>query len=271
MRNHRMLLMSLLCVLTIGGSVGLFMYGNQIRSEIRQMEELLNEESQQQTVIQETQLKTDDTDFAGILEDCKNLGEKVLTNVNAYQSVSLDGVTPNSDEYNQIVEKARNVVAELESCFTEGIDVSSAWYQPKDYKDFKAVWQMEPNLTFDGKTIPVLWTCRDVDNRILAYTMADYKISDKVFGTPTVVITSYGYQHTAVTLENGITAEEVYGQDLLQDIEDSKNSIFDAIENNKVDPIRDLTPEEEDAWAAANQQRDQLREQYEKGQKEGNE
>lgn len=269
MRNRKVILMVLLSVLSIGGSVGLVTYGNHIRQDIHQMETSLEDEIKQTEQAKQSVVKIDTSEYEAILKDCNTLGNEVLERVKQYLSVSVEGIEIGSEEYKKRIETAREAVVALEACFVEGVDVPSTWYVPKEYEDFQANWQMESNLVFDGEKIPVLWTCRDADNRVLAFTYANYKVKDGKFGTPTVLITSHGNKHTAVTLENGIGAEEVYGQDLLEDIEQSKNAIFDAIENNRGEPQREMTEEEEQAFGDMNAARDQLMEEYNKEQKEG--
>lgn len=64
-------------------------------------------------------------------------------------------------------------------------------------------WQFETTYSFTEKSIPVLWTCKDEDGRLLAYATADYVGETKKFTNVDVCKTSLGV--SAALAENETT------------------------------------------------------------------
>ena len=66
------------------------------------------------------------------------------------------------------------------------------WYAGKVNRN-GVVWKFETTYSFTEKSIPVLWTCRDSDNVLLAYATADYIGDTKKFSNVNVELTAVGY------------------------------------------------------------------------------
>lgn len=258
-------------VVLVGASVvgiGFCMMLNKQASEMQREVSVLQQEHQklQETVVEESDWQNiKDVDFAKILEKCKTSGDVVAESVNMYAAKILEGTATEDVEQQEKIKKERQaVLSKLRAQFVEDAEVVGSWYEGNSYDNMTAVWQFEQNYTFDATKIEGLWTCRDEKNKILAYAKAVYDVRNEIFKKPVITVTSYGNAKAAVTMEGGVTPESVYGYIFSEDVQKSVSNIFDAAQNNKVEPGRTMTEEEEKAKEDAFSARDQLKEQWEK-------
>ena len=237
-----------LSVAVIGGTV---FYTNRLHSRAN---ETVQEPSKMQVSVQKD---VDEADASGLvladwLSAVKESGKIVAESLDGYGKQIVAMTDADEAKLEEIRVKRQEILETLKSCFVEDADVQGTWYTGNSY-NMTAKWQMESVYDASPTKANVLWTCRDEDNRVLV-------IANSVYDAKT---TSFGAYKSDVTLQNGLTEEDVYG-DKQEEIEQSKENIFDAAKNNNVGPSNTMDEEQEKALEEALGARYELQEQYEK-------
>lgn len=125
----------------------------------------------------------------GTLNSAVELGKKVEDGENEYRVLYQNFVkdTTNSealDKYGQHAE-------DMEEYFTDS-SARVSWY---DCKDLDYTWSFRTTYDFQGESVPVIWTCYDADNELLAYTTAVYNVASNKFSKVDKTITRKGAEY----------------------------------------------------------------------------
>lgn len=247
-----------LSVAVIGGAV---FYTNRLHSRAN---ETVQEPSKMQVSVQKD---VDEADASGLvladwLSAVKESGKIVAESLDGYGKQIVAMTDADEAKLEEIRVKRQEILETLKSCFVEDADVQGTWYTGNSY-NMTAKWQMESVYDASPTKANVFWTCRDEDNRVLVIANSVYDAKTGLFAKPVVKTTSFGAYKSDVTLQNGLTEEDVYG-DKQEEIEQSKENIFDAAKNNNVGPSNTMDEEQAKALEEALGARYELQEQYEK-------
>lgn len=240
----------LVSAVVVAGSVT---YGNQVRDKadrlVAQVEDAGHSVNTEWT-------QASDRDFASEIKAADAAGKEVAEGLMAYTECIKTGAGK---------EERQGVLADkIRANFVNGENVPGDWFS-SDNENLTWTWNPVSSYEFTSNGVKYLWTCQDSDGHLLAYASSEYKFQDGLFTNPVIRSTDYGNKNISV---EGLPSDG-YDTDQQKEVEDSVNSILDAIKNNNVGPGYEFTPEDEEAMGQNNQAKQDLYEEWLKQQEQG--
>lgn len=196
------------------------------------------------------------------MDQAKESGKLVAESLDGYGKQIVAMTDADEATLESIKTERQAILKTLQGCFVEDADVQGSWYTGNSY-NMTAKWQMESMYDASPSQANVVWTCRDENNRVLTVATSVYDANTGLFQKPVIKTTSFGAYKSDVTLQNGLTEEDIYG-DKKEELEQSKQNIFDAAKNNNVGPSNTMTEDQAKDLEDALGSRYELQQQYEK-------
>lgn len=143
-----------------------------------------------------TQITADTEETASLkLNSAVAKGNEVAKMQNAYYEI-YENFYLNSYEVDEKAysEAIKSNSTRLETCFSEDDTSGSALWYLSENTD--AIWSFRTTFSFTGDTVPSLWTCYNTSGEMLAFTTADYNVTNDVFDNVNCYVTSAGQSYS---------------------------------------------------------------------------
>ncbi len=231
--------------------VGLFFGLQSFQETVAQREaDVRKLEADAQESIEDTgDVDMNEDDVVNFVDDVNKAGKLVAKMKNQYAKELAD-TTVTQEQYLKTLKALEDV---LPSQF------SVPWYYTKDGT---GSWKFVESYEFVNRDVKAFWQYTDDDGRVYAYVTALYDVTNKQFTNVKTYITSYGAKF-------GIFEGSEYGDSIPffsaeQYGEDMKN----MMDTMGIEDYQGVTEEQEQDMADASELRNQMRQEYEKEQRE---
>lgn len=258
MNGRKVVTLVCLC-LSVALGVGSAVYIKSVKSKADAIyEELAAQEPEETEVVDET-TELDPSEFLAAAEKS---GQEIVEIQTKYLATVKD--IEDDSKRDAAMAEQKTLIADLKTHFKDNAYAGICWYAANDYYG-GVTWTFETNYVFAKSSVNCQWTCRDTEGNVMAYVTAKYDANAGLFGDAKIVTTSYGFTKMSVTLQNDLTEEDMYNQNLGIDAEEYASSIFDMVNQNNVGATSALSEEDEANKADAYSAREKLRQEYENG------
>lgn len=129
----------------------------------------------------------DPTEVSAARYSAKDLGTVVATRQTRYCNLAAGG---RDEGYADKVTENANA---LDICFAEDSkNARTPWFSAADPTSSLFSWAFQTNYEFTSKNTECLWTCRDTDGLLVAFTIGTYDADANVFSDVKTYVTTYG-------------------------------------------------------------------------------